>query len=127
MKAKLLFPQKIRIDVNDSSKGYELQPVGFVIDHPDAYKLVQHGSAEPDDDECRDAANMTPEQMTHARKSFKRISAGIQPEDYTAFDAGLMIGYDPKGNPIPGPNAEPDEDLEFDEDETDGDEAVTTE
>lgn len=131
MKAKFLMPLKVATEV-DGKKVYVEQPAGYIHEDPDAYKLVQHGNAIPEDDECRRACGMTEDEMAYAQKSYKRISAGIQPEDYQAFDEGLMIGYDAKGEPIPGPNAERDEDdLELDEDEdepeTDGDDAVTTE
>jgi hypothetical protein len=127
MKVEFLMPLKVATEV-DGKKVYVEKPAGHIHERPDAYKLVQHGNAIPADDECRKACGMTEKDMEHAQKSYRRIAAGIQPEDYQAFDDGLMIGYDPLGNPIPGPNAETDEeDLEFGEDETDGDDAVTTE
>ena len=126
MKAKFLMPQKVATEV-DGKKVYVEKPAGHIHERHDAYKLVQHGNAEPADEECRKACGMTDEEMAHAQKTHRRIAAGIQPEDYQAFDDGLMTGYDHLGNPIPGPNAEHDEDLDFDEDETDGDEAVSTE
>lgn len=126
MKAKFLMPLKVATEVN-GKKVYVEKPAGHIHERHDAYRLVQHGNAVPADDECREACGMTDEEMEYAQKSYRRTAAGIEPVDYKAFDDGLMTGYDPKGNPIPGPNAECDEgDLDFDDDDTDGDDAVTT-
>lgn len=91
-------------------------PAGSEIDKPDCYKLVQHGVAEPIDDECREFAGMTREQITAAQKAYVKVSKGIHPDDYAAFDAGQMVGYDGDGEWIPGPNYVPTEE-EDDEDE----------
>jgi hypothetical protein len=40
-----------------------------------------------------------------AQRAQRRASAGIHPEDFDAFDAGVMSGYYPDGQPIPGPSA----------------------
>ena len=87
----------------------------IVDDEPECYQLVQMGVAEPADEECHIAAGMTAEAAQRAQAAYEKVSRGIQPEDYAAFDAGLMVGYDPAGNPIPGPNAVNEE--EGDEDE----------
>jgi hypothetical protein len=78
-------------------------PAGHVIDHVDAWRLVRQGVAVPADDECEKAANMTPAQHAAARRAYERVSRGIAPEDYDAFDRGEMIGYDERGHWIPGP------------------------
>lgn len=80
-------------------------PVGTIIDHPDAYRLVQLGAAEAFDEECAEAANMTNRQLELAQRAQRRAAAGIHPEDFEAFDTGEMVGYFPDGSPIPGPNA----------------------
>ena len=85
------------------------KPVGTVIEHPDAYKLVQLGVAVPEDEECIRRANMTELQMAQAQQGQRRVSLGIHPEDYEAFDAGEIAGYYPDGTAIPGPNAEQSE------------------
>lgn len=130
MKVKFLMPLRVAEKVN-GKKVYVEKPAGHIHERPDAYRLVQHGNAIPADDECREACGMTDEDMEYAQKSYRRTAAGIHPDDYAAFDAGLMTGYDPDGKPIPGPNAEEEEDdLEFDENETDDvddDDAATTE
>ena len=80
-------------------------PVGTIIERPDAWKLVQMGLAVPADEECSKAAAMTDRQMQEAQYAQKRASLGIHPDDFEAYDAGDMIGYDRNGNAIPGPNA----------------------
>ena len=75
------------------------------MDAPDAYLLVRAGAAEPADEECERAANMTPLQFEQAKRAQKRASLGIHPDDFDAFDAGEMEGYYPDGSFRPGPNA----------------------
>lgn len=86
-------------------------PIGTVIENPKAYRLVQLGCAEPADAECLAAAGMNPQKFAEAVKAQNRLSAGIHPDDYAAFDAGWMVGYaadgdgvGPNGEWIPGPN-----------------------
>ena len=91
-------------------------PAGTEIEHPDAFKLVRRGAAEPADEECAEAAGMTEYQMAVAQHAQRRTAAGIHPEDFEAFDAGLMVGYYPDGRHVPGPNATHSEGgLVFDE------------
>lgn len=80
-------------------------PVGTIIEHPEAFRLVRLGAAEPADEECAQRANMTTEQMRVAQHHQRRTAAGIHPEDFEAFDRGEMAGYYPDGSFIPGPNA----------------------
>lgn len=75
-----------------------------VFDHPLGYRFVQNGDAVAEDDECREAANRTPEQLAAAQHARERLARGIHPEDWPAYEAGYMIGYDPDGEWIPGPN-----------------------
>lgn len=81
------------------------KPSGTLIDHPEAYRLVQMGVALPADDECEQKAAMTEERLAAARHAYERTSKGIRPEDFAAFDSGQMVGYAPNGEPIPGPHA----------------------
>jgi len=46
---------------------------------------------------------MTPEQMKVAQHAQKRVRHGIHPEDFEAFDAEIMEGYNPDGSFKPGP------------------------
>lgn len=88
---------------------------GYVHEHPECWRLVRHGCAEPADDECRERANMTVEEMAVVQHAYGRVSRGIAPEDYAAFDAGEMVGYRADGSMIPGPNYQ--EELDLDEEE----------
>lgn len=77
---------------------------GAVLESPDAYRLVQMGCAEPADDECVKAAGVDPDMVESRKQAYERVSRGIHPDDYAAFDAGYMSGYDGGGQWIPGPN-----------------------
>jgi hypothetical protein len=107
MQARLLRDSKRWIGTDAAGLPiFEDVPRGFVIDRPDAYQLVQCGAAIPADDECRRKAGMNEQQMAEAQRIWERAAKGIAPEDYAAFDAGRMVGYDGDGKPIPGPHAE---------------------
>ena len=85
-------------------------PIGTVVsDTQDVLLWVRMGIAEPADEECAAQQNQTPEQWQAACRAYDKVSAGIIPEDYAAFDAGLLLGYYADGSPIPGPNAFDDE------------------
>jgi len=94
-------------------------PAGTVIDHPDAFRLVQQGVAIPADEECQRAANRSAQQLAAAQYAYTRLAAGIHPDDYELFDAGVITGYNPDGTPKLGPAAEQDESLQTEEDEPD--------
>lgn len=94
-------------------------PPGTVLDHPKAFWHVRLGTAEAADKECELKANRTPEQLAAARAAYPKVAAGIAPEDYPAFDAGLMTGYNPDGSFKPGPNVEENLDDEEADDEYD--------
>lgn len=89
-----------------------------IVDHPKAYRLVQMGVAVPADAECEEAANMTAEEMNAAQHGAERLARGIRPEDYKLFDRGVILGYNPDGSYIPGPNGHELEELE--EEDEDG-------
>lgn len=94
-----------------------VKPAGTVIDHPDAFRLVQLGCAEPADDQCAAAHGRTPEQLEAARIAYVRVERGILPEDYERYDNGVITGYNPDGSCIPGPNWTGDEEDESEDDE----------
>jgi hypothetical protein len=79
-------------------------PAGTVIDHPDAWLLVQMGAAEAVDRECELKADRTPEQLKQAQYEHLRTRRGISPEDYAAYDAGEIVGYNADGSAKPGPS-----------------------
>lgn len=77
--------------------------VGAVLEYPEAYRLVQDGSALPDDDECLIKSGMTPESFQVAVKRYERKARGIHPEEFDDFAAGDVTGYDAKGEPVHDP------------------------
>ncbi len=79
-------------------------PIGHIVDKPDCWRMVRHGVAVPLDEECAQAARMTAEQFAAAEELQEKLAARIWPEDYAAYDAGLMVGYNPDGTFKPGPN-----------------------
>jgi hypothetical protein len=81
-------------------------PEGTVLNQPGAYKFVRLGIADPEDEECRIAAGLSDPQILLAKMRQRRVSAGVAPEDYDAFDKGIMVGYNPDGTFKPGPNFE---------------------
>ena len=81
-------------------------PAGTIIDHPEAWKLVKMGVAIPADDECEKRAGMNAAQLAAAQVAQEKTRAGIAPEDYEAFEQGLMVGYEPDGSWKPGLNYE---------------------
>lgn len=93
-------------------------PAGTVFDHPRAFRMVQMGTAEPDDEECTLRVCMTKEEMKAAQRQQEMVSKGIHPIDYQRYLDGEILGYDEDGEDIPGPNwiAPEDEDTEEDED-----------
>jgi hypothetical protein len=78
--------------------------VGTVFDLPDSFYLVRMGCAIPEDDECRERADMSDEQMATAQSQYEKVRLGIHPDDYDIFDAGVIAGYLPDGSYKPGPN-----------------------
>lgn len=78
--------------------------LGAIIDHPKAFRLVQMGIAIPADDECKERANMSDEQLKAAQHASVRLSKGIASEDHGLYDRGVIVGYLPDGSYDPGPN-----------------------
>lgn len=78
--------------------------VGAVIEHPQSFRLVQQGCAVAADEECAKRANRSPQQIEAAQHAYERLNKGIHPEDFDKFDAGMILGYQPDGSYIPGPN-----------------------
>lgn len=73
MKAKYLLPQPVdpaffkeRADKwppYAKDKRFRMCPTGTEIEHPDCWRLVKVGSCAPLDQECRDKAGLTDEQI----------------------------------------------------------------
>lgn len=72
---------------------------GQVIEHWDAPKLVRMGVAEPEDRECTAAAKTSDALLDAAIRAYERAARGIHPDEFEAYDAGLMNGYDAEGRP----------------------------
>jgi hypothetical protein len=90
-----------RNGANQTATFWEL---GAILERPDSYMLVRMGVAEPADEECRIAASMNAAQRAEAQHAARRLSAGIHPDDFRLFDAGIITGYNPDGTYKPGPN-----------------------
>lgn len=105
MKARLLAPHNIDGGYDNAGRHvFTRVDAGHVIDNPDAYLLVLQGAAEPADEECAAASSQTPEARAAAQAAYEMTRLGIVEEDRDAFRAGAMLGYDPSGDWIPGPN-----------------------
>ena len=105
----------------DTWRNGQMEPVRFwklgaVVSRPDSYMLVRMGIAEPEDEECLQRAAMTPDDFRQAQHAARRVTAGISPEDFPYYDAGIITGYNPDGSYIPGPNWDQ---MPQDEDEDD--------
>ena len=115
---------------------FRFAPIGTLIDDPGCYLLVANGDAEAVDDECRQASiAINPMLDFKATKpawvlqdgqliridlqviqwAALRRERGVMQEDFEAYAAGEMIGYDAAGSIVPGPNAKPEADDEDDE------------
>jgi len=116
MKCELL------LDMKTPEPGWpnDTKPAGTIIDNPDAFRLVQMGCAKPADEECEKAHGRSEQELELAKIAYGRVSKGIIPDDYEAFDAGIMTGYNPDGSWKPGPNyvePEPEDEDEEPDDE----------
>jgi hypothetical protein len=90
---------------------------GAILDRPDCFMLVQMGKADAADEECKLAVSMTSAQLAQAQHAARRLAAGIHPEDFALFDAGIIVGYNGDGSYKPGPHF--DQMPQIDEDEED--------
>ena len=96
-------------------------PAGTEFEGPQALALCRTGQAQPADDECATALNMTDAQRLSMQVEYDMDNKGInKPEDRTLYRAGVILGYDEKLNYIHGPNWEayqaaltPDKDEEI--------------
>lgn len=70
---------------------------GAIIDDPSAWRLVREGLAVPADEDCELAANLTIDQKAALAQAQARAAAGIKPEDFDLFDAGVISGYEKDG------------------------------
>jgi hypothetical protein len=55
---------------------FRVVPAGYVIEHPDAWRLVKQGTAEAADPECEAKCPMTPEQKVRRYERQKALEAG---------------------------------------------------
>lgn len=83
-------------------------PPGTIISHPDAWKLVANGDAEPVCDAClakceeyfATRGESFAAGFAVAIKQRDRLEKGIHPKHFDAYDEGRMDGYDKKGRPV---------------------------
>ena len=90
-------------------------PIGTMEEHPNAYKYVIMGVAEPADDECRLAAARSTQEIQTATRRYEMVSKGIESDDYQRYLDGEILGYDEAGNDLPGPNWKRKEDEDDEE------------
>lgn len=122
MKAHLLMPMQGspavpgNLDYFNKHGKLPIYKAGRELEGPDVVKLVRMGFAEPADEECEKAHGMTEEQLLKARFAAMRTAKGIHPDDFEAYDAGVITGYRTDGSYQPGENwVEPEEDYEEEE------------
>ena len=123
---KCVFVRNVDVDpstMSDSEKAkikYRMNAVAGVVrpipyfeagteyEAPDAFVHCRTGNAAPADPECTVACGMTPAELATAQRKQKRAAAGILPEDYELYDAGVITGYVYEtGEYVPGPNWKP--------------------
>lgn len=92
--------------VRDTRKNKDVAvfAVGAVIDGPLAVQMVRHGQASPLDDECRNAVNLTHEQLAELQLENEMAEKGIRQEDRELYIKGVIDGYDAEGRYKPGKN-----------------------
>lgn len=111
MKCRLI--RELRCVPNDRFPEGRL-PIGTEIEDPKCWVHIRMGQAEPADEEAEEY-RQTPEEQARAQHVYLRTVRGIHPDDFPAYEAGDMIGYNAEGDWIPGPNAladRPGEDYE---------------
>lgn len=100
-KSKLKF-KKMRVGTTNKMVAYF--PTGTEYEHENAAFFVRQGMADPGDDECAQAADLTAAQRTALQHKYRRQAAGIIADDFELFDLGVITGYHPDGSYIHGPN-----------------------
>ncbi len=100
-KSKLKF-RKVRVGQNTKLVAYF--PSGTEYEHANAPFFVRQGMADPADDECAEAADLSAEQRTQLQHKYRRLAAGILREDFELFDSGVIVGYEQDGSYKHGPN-----------------------
>ena len=78
---------------------------GAEHEHPDVWKLVFNGCAEPADEECEQRCAGWRDGLADRLHARDRLAKGIHPDDFDKYDRGEIDGYNPDGSYIPGPNA----------------------
>lgn len=68
---------------------------GMVIDHPDAFRLVQNGVAIPADAECEQrAGNLTAEQLDEKQQAYEETNEGLLGDENDGVDFGKLSTID---------------------------------
>jgi hypothetical protein len=67
---------KVKLYWDSYGDGEVFLPAGTVIDHKDAWILVRNGHAEPVDQEAKEKANMTTEELLVAKERYHKLAMG---------------------------------------------------
>lgn len=78
--------------------------VGAIIDGPLSVQMCRNGQASPIDDECREAVNLTADQLATLQLENEIAEKGVRQEDRELYIKGVIDGYDAEGNYKPGAN-----------------------
>lgn len=70
----------------------------------DVIGRIMRGQAAPDNDFTAKACGLSAAETADMQHRYKRLLAGIDPDDFELFDAGVIVGYDKDGEYRPGPN-----------------------
>ena len=79
-------------------------PVDAVVSGDLAIQIVMNGQGIPIDEECRKACGLDDAELAHRQLEYEMTNKGIHnKEDREMYRDGVILGYDVKGNYIPGP------------------------
>lgn len=102
-KIRLKFFESVHPHNGKVKKSVPYLPAGTTVTH-DVVGYIARGQAIPADDEAKAACGFSPEEIAIRTHKYRRQAAGIWPEDYHLFDAGMISGYNLDGTYRPGPN-----------------------
>lgn len=121
MKAKLVLDQDVHVAAAAEKPGYvdkirwvarkgykrpvAIYPKGTEFDGDHALFLCSTGQAHPSDEECLKATGKTEPELRAIQAAYHLTQHGYNKQDDRDLAlAGVILGYDEEGKPIPGPN-----------------------